>query len=237
MSKKKEIVEVDPFATFNLLNEAGADYVAPTKIVDTNGNIIIEEVDEITEEVIEVKTKTDITKETNKDKSTDKVDEIVAKVEEEVEDDNDVYSIFATSLVEAGVIEEIPTDFVKSDDGLNTLVKGTISKGIKDGIAEYGQEFVQAAEFVKNGGTIKQYYDIIYNQETLEGINITLEENQKYILEEYIKSKDPDATKETIDEQITDYEESGILEKEAKRGLNYLKKQEAANKEFIVKQA
>lgn len=111
--------------------------------------------------------------------------------------------------------EEIP----QTPEELVEYFKDVIEE---NSVPQYASEEVEALDnFVKNGGNLRDYFQIDGDL-NLEEINIEDDEvNQKLVIKEFLKEKGF-STKQ-IEKKLTKYEEAGLLEDEATDALEALK--------------
>lgn len=116
---------------------------------------------------------------------------------------------------ELGEDEEIP----QTPEELVEYFKDVIEE---NSVPQYASEEVEALDnFVKNGGNLRDYFQIDGDL-NLEEINIEDDEvNQKLVIKEFLKEKGF-STKQ-IEKKLTKYEEAGLLEDEATDALEALK--------------
>ena len=148
--------------------------------------------------------------------------------EEEEEIDNnqgeDIESNAVTSFFEAlsdkmgwelDEDEEIP----QTPEELVEYFKDVIEE---NSVPQYASEEVEALDnFVKNGGNLRDYFQIDGDLD-LEEINIEDSEvNQKLVIKEFLKEKGFNAKQ--IEKKLTKYEEAGLLEDEATDALEALR--------------
>lgn len=173
---------------------------------------------------------------TTKSRKDSKVDnEIVEEDDEEPEgediyddgsssDDNIDTSNVVTSFFEAlsdkmgwelDEDEEIP----QTPEELVEYFKDVIEE---NSVPQYASEEVEALDnFVKNGGNLRDYFQIDGDLD-LEEINIEDSEvNQKLVIKEFLKEKGFNAKQ--IEKKLTKYEEAGLLEDEATDALEALR--------------
>lgn len=100
---------------------------------------------------------------------------------------------------------------------------------------DYASEEVEKLDaFVRNGGSLKDYYQIDANLD-LEDLNIEDEAIQKAVVKELLKEKGF-STKQ-IDKKIAKYEDAGLLEDEAQDALEDLKEiREEKKKQLLESQ-
>ena len=97
---------------------------------------------------------------------------------------------------------------------------------------EYSSEEVkQLDEYVRNGGDLKNYFQIDDDLD-LETVNLEDESDQKKILREYLKEKG--ISNEKISKRISRYEDLGALQDEATDALDELKEIKSDKKEQLL---
>lgn len=111
--------------------------------------------------------------------------------------------------------EEIP----QTPEELVEYFKDVIEE---NSVPQYASEEVEALDnFVKNGGNLRDYFQIDGDLD-LEQINIEDSEvNQKLVIKEFLKEKGFNAKQ--IEKKLTKYEEAGLLEDEATDALEALR--------------
>ena len=111
--------------------------------------------------------------------------------------------------------EEIP----QTPEELVEYFKDVIEE---NSVPQYASEEVEALDnFVKNGGNLRDYFQIDGDLD-LEEINIEDSEvNQKLVIKEFLKEKGFNAKQ--IKKKLTKYEEAGLLEDEATDALEALR--------------
>ena len=111
--------------------------------------------------------------------------------------------------------EEIP----QTPEELVEYFKDVIEE---NSVPQYASEEVEALDnFVKNGGKLRDYFQIDGDLD-LEEINIEDSEvNQKLVIKEFLKEKGFNAKQ--IEKKLTKYEEAGLLEDEATDALEALR--------------
>lgn len=191
-----------------------------TEKVDDTDDQNVEEDDEI-EDVKPVK----------KEKSTSKKKE--EKEEDDINDDdiddNDTTSNESEERVVVGFFDSLSEEFgwddVEEDEkpkNVEELVDYFKSVIEENSVPQYASEEVEALDnFVKNGGNIKDYFQID-GELDLENINIEDDEtNQKLVLKEFLKEKGFNASQ--IEKKLHKYSDAGLLEDEALDALEALK--------------
>lgn len=102
-------------------------------------------------------------------------------------------------------------------------------------VPQYASEEVEALDnFVKNGGNLRDYFQIDGDLD-LEEINIEDSEvNQKLVIKEFLKEKGFNAKQ--IEKKLTKYEEAGLLEDEATDALEALRDIKEQKKQQLLEE-
>lgn len=105
----------------------------------------------------------------------------------------------------------------------------------ENSVPQYASEEVaQLDEFVKNGGNLKDYFQID-GELDIDDINIEDDEvNQKLVLKEFLKEKG--FSSKSIEKKLTKYEEAGLLEDEAVDALESLKEIREEKKQQLLEE-
>ena len=105
----------------------------------------------------------------------------------------------------------------------------------ENSVPQYASEEVaQLDEFVKNGGNLKDYFQID-GELDIDNINIEDDEvNQKLVLKEFLKEKG--FSSKSIEKKLTKYEEAGLLEDEAVDALESLKEIREEKKQQLLEE-
>lgn len=124
--------------------------------------------------------------------------------------------------------EEIP----QTPEELVEYFKNVIEE---DSVPQYASEEVEALDnFVKNGGNLRDYFQIDGDLD-LEEINIEDSEvNQKLVIKEFLKEKGFNAKQ--IEKKLTKYEEAGLLEDEATDALEALRDIKEQKKQQLLEE-
>lgn len=168
--------------------------------------------DEEEEEEVEDKGRSKVNKQTidnidNDDEDTDTVDS------------NAVSSFFEALSDKMGWELDEDEEIPQTPEELVEYFKEVIEE---NSVPQYASEEVEALDnFVRNGGNLKDYFQIDGDLD-LEDINIEDSEiNQKLVIKEFLKEKG--FTTKQIDKKLTKYEEAGLLEDEATDALEALR--------------
>lgn len=168
--------------------------------------------DEEEEEEVEDKGRSKVNKQTidnidNDDEDTDAVDS------------NAVSSFFEALSDKMGWELDEDEEIPQTPEELVEYFKEVIEE---NSVPQYASEEVEALDnFVRNGGNLKDYFQIDGDLD-LEDINIEDSEiNQKLVIKEFLKEKG--FTTKQIDKKLTKYEEAGLLEDEATDALEALR--------------
>lgn len=105
----------------------------------------------------------------------------------------------------------------------------------ENSVPQYASEEVEALDnFVKNGGNLRDYFQIDGDLD-LEEINIEDSEvNQKLVIKEFLKEKGFNAKQ--IEKKLTKYEEAGLLEDEATDALEALRDIKEQKKQQLLEE-
>lgn len=104
----------------------------------------------------------------------------------------------------------------------------------ENSVPRYASEEVEALDnFVKNGGNLRDYFEID-GELNLEEISIEDNEiNQKLVLKEFLKEKG--FSSKQIEKKLTKYEDAGLLEDESEDALEALKEIREQKKQQLLK--
>jgi len=154
--------------------------------------------------------------------------------DDDSEDESNI-QIFANYLNDKGIIE-IDENFEDSEEGLEKAITDQIDRGIsnyKDSLGDMSQKFIK---YIEDGGDptnfIKSYSAPDYSAITEDQIED--EGLQKKLVSELLAIEG--YSPEEIREKTADYEDGGILEKEARRAKNKLIRHSDARKAEMLKQ-
>lgn len=87
---------------------------------------------------------------------------------------------------------------------------------------EYASDDIrQLDEFVKNGGDLKEYYQVTKAGVDPDKIDLTLEDNQKQVIREHLVNQGYSDTR--IEKMLQRYEDAGVLEEEATDAVELIK--------------
>lgn len=172
----------------------------------------------------------------SEDSKGDGKDDLPVDEEEEDGELEISFKPLVEALAEKGILNFNSEDeFEDSDEGLETVIVNTIKAGIeeyKDTLPEVVKELTN---FIELGGDIGSYLQAKSNITTLENFDITSEDNQEKVVRAFLKTQD--YSEDEVDEAIKDYQDSLMLDKEAKRALTKLKKiAEKEESELLVRQ-
>jgi len=149
------------------------------------------------------------------------IDDIINKeTKEPVDSEDNEFTVFAKMLSEKGVIDLNEEDFDASEKGLVEAVDHTIEQRIKEeidlfqrGLPTEGKDLLR---HIMNGGQISDFVNT-YDTPDISTLNVTGDnfQNQRAVLKEFLKLRGDSS--EDIEETLTDYEDLGKLEKQAKK--------------------
>ena len=177
---------------------------------------------------------------TNKKSKKEEIEDTEEETENEDEDTEEinenettVVSGFFDSLSEKLGWEDIEDEEKpKTVEDLIDYFQNVIEE---NSVPQYASEEVaQLDEFVKNGGNLKDYFQID-GELDIDDINIEDDEvNQKLVLKEFLKEKG--FSSKSIEKKLTKYEEAGLLEDEAVDALESLKEIREEKKQQLLEE-
>ncbi len=190
--------------------------------------------DDKQEEVVEEPVKEPKKESKKEDKKPESEEEIEEEVVEEPtnEPDSNAVSAFFGVMAEKfgwemGDDDEVPSTPEELVDYFQAVIE-------ENSVPQYASEEVEALDnFVKNGGNLRDYFEID-GELDLEDFSIEDNEvNQKIILKEFLKEKG--YSNKQIDKKLTKYEDAGLLEDEAEDALEALKEIRENKKQQLLK--
>lgn len=186
--------------------------------IQTKYDLEEEEEEEDDDSLEKEETKTSKKEEAKKDLENKEEENVENEEDIEEDDDNSPFLTFAKFLDENGIADYDEENFEDSEAGLLAMVDKSVEKGVKaykDNIPEDAKKFL---EYLEAGGDPKQYVEnsqSIPNYRGLSDDMLTKESVQKALVTDWMRLQG--YSEEEISESLQDYEESGILEKQAKR--------------------
>lgn len=159
----------------------------------------------------------------DKDNKNDKVDDdTVIDTDNQADDDtedNAVATFFEALSDKMGWELDEDEEIPQTPEELVEYFQEVIEE---NSVPQYASEEVEALDkFVKNGGNLKDYFQID-GQLDLEDFEIEDNEvNQKLVIKEFLKEKG--FSSKQIDKKLTKYEDAGLLEDEATDALEALR--------------
>lgn len=198
----------------------------PKKEEDTKDDKQEEEVKEPVKEP-----KKESKKEDKKPESEEEIEEEVVEEPTNEPDSNAVSAFFGVMAEkfgwEMGDDDEVPSTPEELVDYFQAVIE-------ENSVPQYASEEVEALDnFVKNGGNLRDYFEID-GELDLEDFSIEDNEvNQKIILKEFLKEKG--YSNKQIDKKLTKYEDAGLLEDEAEDALEALKEIRENKKQQLLK--
>ena len=190
--------------------------------------------DDKQEEVVEEPVKEPKKESKKEDKKPESEEEIEEEVVEEPtnEPDSNAVSAFFGVMAEKfgwemGDDDKVPSTPEELVDYFQAVIE-------ENSVPQYASEEVEALDnFVKNGGNLRDYFEID-GELDLEDFSIEDNEvNQKIILKEFLKEKG--YSNKQIDKKLTKYEDAGLLEDEAEDALEALKEIRENKKQQLLK--
>lgn len=170
-------------------------------------------------------------KEDKKPESEEEIEEEVVEEPTNEPDSNAVSAFFGVMAErfgwEMGEDDEIPSTPEELVDYFQDVIE-------ENSVPRYASEEVEALDnFVKNGGNLRDYFEID-GELDLEDFSIEDNEvNQKIVLKEFLKEKG--YSNKQIDKKLTKYEDAGLLEDEAEDALEALKEIRENKKQQLLK--
>lgn len=240
MSKKEEKLE-NPFNTFDILK--GQFVQPPTDdsdelpedddnldSEDDKGSEFSQESEDALQKVIEQQAKA-------KDKAnTAKTDNDDEDSDEDDSDDNtnqsNGYIDAIKDLSQKGILEFDSDEIEDSEEGLEKAINETVSNKIKKHIAGFGEEAIDFLAFIENGGNPRDFITTYYGNQSWSEFDLESEAAQKTVIREQMRLAGE--SPEDIEDMITTYEDSGILEKRSKIAKDKLVKIEDKQKIELV---
>ena len=215
------------------------EVVQDTGIIDTTEKEEKEEVVEekkidLTPENLEIEYKKEVEPEEKTGLEVEKVEE-----EESVEDSEvSQISVLANYLKEEGIIDFNEEEFEDTEEGFQGLIQNEIKKGIsqyKTDLDPLAQEFI---EYIEKGGNPQNFVratsDVDFSKISDDQIK-GKESIQKQLVAEFMRREG--YTQDEIMADISDFVDSGIIERRASQSLIKLKRiQETQRKKLITDQ-
>lgn len=170
-------------------------------------------------------------KEDKKPESEEEIEDEVVEEPTNEPDSNAVSAFFGVMAErfgwEMGDDDEVPSTPEELVDYFQAVIE-------ENSVPQYASEEVEALDnFVKNGGNLRDYFEID-GELDLEDFSIEDNEvNQKIILKEFLKEKG--YSNKQIDKKLTKYEDAGLLEDEAEDALEALKEIRENKKQQLLK--
>lgn len=172
----------------------------------------------------------------DKDNKNDKVDDdTVIDADNHIDDDtedNAVATFFEALSDKMGWELDEDEEIPQTPEELVEYFQEVIEE---NSVPQYASEEVEALDkFVKNGGNLKDYFQID-GELDLEDFEIEDNEvNQKLVIKEFLKEKG--FSSKQIDKKLTKYEDAGLLEDEATDALEALRDIREQKKQQLLEQ-
>ena len=172
----------------------------------------------------------------NKDNKNDKVDDdTVIDTDNQADDDtedNAVATFFEALSDKMGWELDEDEEIPQTPEELVEYFQEVIEE---NSVPQYASEEVEALDkFVRNGGNLKDYFQID-GELDLEDFEIEDNEvNQKLVIKEFLKEKG--FSSKQIDKKLTKYEDAGLLEDEATDALEALRDIREQKKQQLLEQ-
>jgi len=153
--------------------------------------------------------------------------------EETEETEEGTFKTIIKYLADEAIVDYSDEDEIDdSEEGLKEVISKTINKGVssyKERLPEDAQKFL---DFVENGGNPADFHKYYYTEASFENFDVAQEEDQKYIIREALRLEGYEESE--IDDEITDAEDLGKLEKKAQIYLKKLQKIEKEQKQHLI---
>ena len=168
--------------------------------------------------------------ETDLDADTQKEDDNNDNEPDYESEDNAVSTFFSVMAEKFGWDIEEDEDIPTTPEELVEYFQQVVEE---NSVPRYASEEVEALDnFVKNGGNLRDYFEI-EGELDLENIDIEEDENnQKLVVKEFLKEKGF-STKQ-IEKKLSKYEDAGLLEDEATDALEALKEIKEQKKQQLL---
>lgn len=168
--------------------------------------------------------------ETDLDADTQKEDDNNDNEPDDESEDNAVSTFFSVMAEKFGWDIEEDEDIPTTPEELVEYFQQVVEE---NSVPRYASEEVEALDnFVKNGGNLRDYFEI-EGELDLENIDIEEDENnQKLVVKEFLKEKGF-STKQ-IEKKLSKYEDAGLLEDEATDALEALKEIKEQKKQQLL---
>lgn len=168
--------------------------------------------------------------ETDLDTDTQKEDDNNDNEPDDESEDNAVSTFFGVMAEKFGWDIEEDEDIPTTPEELVEYFQQVVEE---NSVPRYASEEVEALDnFVKNGGNLRDYFEI-EGELDLENIDIEEDENnQKLVVKEFLKEKGF-STKQ-IEKKLSKYEDAGLLEDEATDALEALKEIKEQKKQQLL---
>ena len=240
MSKNKEEKNENPFNTFDILK---GQFVQPP-VDESEDNIEDEETNEEEQDESEFSQESeDALKKVIEQQSKAKDKSNTAKTDDDTEEsdedesENDTnqtngYIDAIKDLSQKGILEFDSDEIEDSEEGLEKAINETVNNKIKKHIATFGEEALDFLAFIENGGNPRDFVTTYYGNQSWEDFDLESESAQKTAIRESLRLAGE--SPEEIEDLITTYEDTGILEKRAKVAKDKLIKKEAEQKVQLI---
>jgi hypothetical protein len=240
MSKNKEEKIENPFNTFDILK---GQFIQPPND-DTDDNTddtpldndeeqdepeFSQESEDALNKVIEQQSKAKDKANTAK---TDNDDESEEDDSEDNTNQSNGYIDAIKDLSQKGILEFDSDEIEDSEEGLEKAINETVNNKIKKHITGFGDEALDFLAFIENGGNPRDFISTYYGNESWEDFSLESESAQKTAIRESLRLAGE--SPEEIEDLITTYEDTGILEKRAKVAKDKLIKKEAEQKVQLI---
>lgn len=161
--------------------------------------------------------------------------------DEEEEEEEEVRVIDA--IAEAEGYEDIETEDLTDDlDGIRELTDRISERKAQshlESVSEVDPELGEALRFIQAGGSLQEFADTYYNTTDYSSIDVeeASDQQKRDLVRDKLENVDnTEYSEEEINEILNDYEETGLLDKWAKRAKDKLSKIQEKRKNELVDQ-
>jgi hypothetical protein len=141
----------------------------------------------------------------------------------------------AKFLDEKGVVDFDPENFEDSEEGLAVMVESKVKTEVEKWKKSLGDQTLALVDYLENGGKIEKFFEFAVTDNYAEISDDKLEDDlklQQRIVKDLLKKEG--YTDEEVEEELQEYEDSGILLNKAKRAKNKLVTLVAKEKEAAI---
>ncbi len=157
---------------------------------------------------------------------------------EDKSEEDDKFSFkndFIKRYVDKGSFDISNEEFDKledNEDALDTAVEITLGKRWNEKVSSDKEEVKVFREFVEAGGDPKKFLELYYGEESYENFDSKYDRDQKEAISRFLEINGADEAE--IAETLTEFETSGLLEKQAEKAIKKLQAWEKEQKKTMV---